>query len=340
MQLKYLYSFFKTFKIPGLFSVISDFKGIVRYHFLHAALESGLLDALRTPCSRNDLIDKLKVKNNDILDALLKVGVSLNELNCKKDIYSIRGKRAMAMLGEYGDTLSAIIEANVTYYNNSYRHAAARMKGAPLGDDLKWAGDIIARFSKLSDPVIKTFLSDIVSKKTGLRVLDVGCGSGLLLKSISQINHELYGLGVEVDEAAAEMAIQNMEKWKLQERFEIIKGDILDLPDDIQKFDLITLVNLVYYFPDEQRLDFFRSLRSRLTPGGSLVIIMNMQGNPSDYGAANLNMANAAMKGVTLLPEPLNLKQQLMKSGFTTVKITALMPGSSFVGMQAGEIIR
>lgn len=335
MQLKYLFSFFKTFKIPGLFSVFSDFKGIVRYHFLYAAVESGLLEALETPCSRNDLIERLGVKNSDILDALLKVGISLKELNCKRDLYGIRGKRSLAMLGAYGDTLSAVIQANVTYYNNSYRHAAARMKGAPLGDDLKWAGDIIARFSKLSDPVIKTFLSDIVPPGPGLRVLDIGCGSGLLLKSISQINPDLSGLGIEVDEAASQQAMQNMEKWELQERFEIIKGDIRDLPDDIPHFDLITLVNLVYYFPDEQRPELFRSLRSRLTPDGSLVIIMNMQGKDSDFGAANLNMANASIKGVTLLPDPVRLSDQLRESGFSTVRFSDLMPGSSFVGMQA-----
>jgi hypothetical protein len=135
MQLKYLFSFFKTFKIPGLFSVFSDFKGVVRYPFLYSAIESGLLEALKTPCSRDDLIEKFTVKNPDILDALLKVGISLKELNYKNSRYGIWGKRSQALIGKYGDTLSAIIQANVTYYNNSYRHAAARMKGADLGDD-------------------------------------------------------------------------------------------------------------------------------------------------------------------------------------------------------------
>lgn len=129
--------------------------------------------------------------------------------------------------------------------------------------------------------------------------------------------------------------MQNMETWKLQKKFEIIKGDIRDLPDDISHFNLITLVNVVYYFPVEQRPELFRFLRSRLSPRGSLVIIMNMQGKDSDFGAANLNMANASIQGVTLLPDPVRLSEQLREGGFSTVKMSNLMPGSSFVGMQA-----
>jgi len=315
--------------------MISDFKSMVRYHFLHAAIESGLLDALKTPSSRNDLIEKLEVQRPDILDALLKVGISLKEFYCKKNLYGIRGKRSLALAGPDGDILSAIIQASTTYYNNSYRHAAARMKGAALGDDLKWAGDIIARFSKLTDPVIKTFLSGIVPPDPGLRVLDVGCGSGLLLKTISKINPDLSGLGIDVDDAAARQAVENIKKWGLSERFEIIKGDIRDLPDDIPGFNLITLVNVVYYFPVEKRPGLFRALRSRLLPGGSLTVIMNMQGKDSDFSAANLNMANASMQGVTPLPDPVTLREQLKESGFSTITVSDMMPGSSFVGMQA-----
>ncbi len=334
MQLKYLYSFFRTFKIPGLLPIFSDFKSVVRYHFLYAAIESGLLDALKTPCSRNDLIDKMGVKAPDILDALLKVGISLKELSLKNGRYGLRGKRSMAMIGPDGDTLAAVIQANVTYYNNSYRHAAARMKGAALGEDLKWAGDIIARFSKLSDPVIKAFLSGIIPRESA-RVLDIGCGSGLLLKTISQMNPDLTGLGIDADDAAAGQAIQNMKRWGLTEKFEIINGDIRDLPDDVSGFNLITLVNVVYYFSLDQRFELLRALRSRLIPGGSIAIIMNMQGKDSDIGAANLNMANASMQGVTPLPDPLVLRDQLKEIGFPTVKMSDLMPGSSFVGIQA-----
>jgi len=46
-------------------------------------------------------------------------------------------------------------------------------------------------------------------------------------------------------------------------------------------------------------------------------------------------MVNASLKGVTPLPDPGELQQQLLDSGFNDVQISSLMPGSSFVGMQA-----
>ncbi len=91
----------------------------------------------------------------------------------------------------------------------------------------------------------------------------------------------------------------------------------------------------MYYFPVEQRVEFFRNLRSRLSSKGSMVIVMNMEGKKFDAAAANLNLVNASLEGVTSLPNPLVLKDQLHKSGFLSVTITHLMPGSSFVGLHA-----
>lgn len=337
MKLKYLFSLLRTVRIPGLLPIMADWKGVVRFHFLYSAIDSGLLTALNTPCSREELIQKLNISKTEIFDALLNVGVSIKELQCKNGRYSIRGKRSKAMTGQYGDMLTALVQANVTYYNNSYRNAAARMNGAPLGDDLERVGDIVARFSKFTDPVMKHFVSEVVAGKETLKVLDIGCGSGSLLKTILDLNANATGLGVEKDDAVADQAARNILNWGLNDRFEIIKGDIRDLPSSHNAFDLITLVNVVYYFPFGDRIELFRSLRSKLSHGGSLVIVMNMEGKESDAAAANLNMVNASLEGVTPLPNPSKLKRQLTDSGFSTVEVTPIMPGSSFMGIHASS---
>jgi len=138
-----------------------------------------------------------------------------------------------------------------------------------------------------------------------------------------------------VDADAANQAIQNIKTWGLADRFKIIKGDFQSHPLDKKSFDLISLINVVYYFSPEDRTTIFRDLRSKLKPSGSMAIVMNMQGKEKDAAAANLNMVNASLKGVTPLPDPGELQQQLLDSGFNDVQISSLMPGSSFVGMQA-----
>ncbi len=335
MKLKYLFSLFQTMRMPGLLPIMADWKSVVRFHFIYSAIDSGLLEALKTPCSRAELIEKMDVKNIDIFDALLKAGVAIKELQYRNDQYTIKGRRSRAMISDKGDMLSALVQANVTYYNNSYRNAAARIKGAPLGDDLEHAGDIIARFSKFTDPVMKRFISDIIDGKEALKTLDIGCGSGVLLKTLMELHPKATGIGIEKDDAVAGQATKNVHLWGLDDRIEIVKGDIHDLPLHYNAFDLISLINVVYYFPVEQRVELFRNLRSRLSSKGSMVIVMNMEGKDSDAAAANLNLANASLEGVTPLPNPLVLKDQLHKSGFLNVTITDLMPGSSFVGLHA-----
>lgn len=92
MKLKYLLTTFRLMKIPGIFSIMKDYKTFVRIHFLYAALESGLLEALQAPCSKEVLLDRLKIKRPEVLDAILHVGLSIKELSYKNGLYSIKGK--------------------------------------------------------------------------------------------------------------------------------------------------------------------------------------------------------------------------------------------------------
>jgi len=69
MKLKYLVTVLRTMKIPGLFPIMRDWQAYVRMHFIYAAIESGLLEALSAPPSRDELIQKLNVKRPEILDA-------------------------------------------------------------------------------------------------------------------------------------------------------------------------------------------------------------------------------------------------------------------------------
>jgi hypothetical protein len=76
LKIKYILSLLRTLKIPGFFPLMKDWQALVRLPFIYAALESGLLEALRVPASRDELMSNLKVARPEILDALLDVGVA------------------------------------------------------------------------------------------------------------------------------------------------------------------------------------------------------------------------------------------------------------------------
>ena len=336
MNIKYLISVWRTARIPGLWPVMRDWLPFLRMHFLYAALESGLLQALQTGATRQALIDKLDVQRPDLLDALLDMGLALQELCLRNAVFSLKGKRSKVLATSHGDALAAVIQANVTYYNAAYRHIADRMRGAALGDDLDEIGETVARFSKIGEPILYRFIKSLVSASGPFRILDVGCGSGFVLKTAWQANAKASGIGIDSDAKVAAQARANLDQWGLQDRFNIIAGDIRSQTDAQQGgFDLITAFNLIYYIPLGERSEFFSLLRSLLSPNGRFALVNNFQSKGIDAAAANLNIVNCSLNNLTALPDLEAIKAQLAGCGFENIQSTRFIPRSEFYGITA-----
>ena len=336
MNLRYMTSFLRIMRIPGLFPIMADWRRFIRMHFIHAAYESGLLAALASPRTREELIGNMNVNRPELLDALLEVGLASKELAQASGRFRIRGKRSKAVMGPNGDMLAAMIQANVTYYSDAYRKAPDRIKGGELGDDLAKIGDLVARFSKIGDPVLKDFIAGIVKKRKTLRILEVGCGSGALLKSAYEANSEATGVGLDIDEAVVGQARRNISSWGLSDKFEIIQGDVRDISGRISgPFDVITLYNILYYFEQAERPALLTSLVEMLAPQGVLAVAMSFRGRGRDIGTASLNLVNSSLKGLTPLPDLPEIVDLLKECGLGDVNIHKFMPGSSFYGIIA-----
>ena len=335
MKLRYALSLLRILKIPGMYPLMKDWQASLRIHFIFAAYESGLLKALSQPCDRKTLIEKLQVKRPQLLDALLEVGLATKELEVKNERFLVKGKRSKAIVAADGDMLSAIIQATVTYYSDAYRNLTARMHGEELGENLDEIGDIVARFSKMTEPIIKNFLASLVRNKNPMTVLDVGCGSGFLLRSVYDINSNASGVGFDIDKAVVDQARNNIIAWGLSNRFKIYHGDICGFSEKVGPFDLISLINILYYFNKEDRLKLLNNLHNMLSPNGILIVVMNFHSKGKDIGAANLNVVNSSLKGLTPLPVLDETKSLLEQCGLSGIKIHQFMPGSTFYGIVA-----
>ena len=335
MNLRYTISFLRILKIPGLYPLLKDWQASIRINFIFAAYESGLLKALSQPCDRKTLIEKLDIKRLELFDALLEVGLATKELAIKNKGFFIKGKRSKAIAGEEGDMLAAIIQASVTYYSDAYKKATARMYGEELGDNLNEIGEIVARFSKMTEPIIKDFLSSLVRGKNPMTVLDVGCGSGFLLRSVYDINNNASGIGLDIDKGVVDQAKNNLDTWGITDRFEIHHGNISSFSEKAGPFDLISLINILYYFNEEDRFDLINNVCKKLSVNGILIIVMNFHSKGKDIGAANLNVVNNSLKGLTPLPDIDDIKSLLQECGLSKIKIHQFIPGSSFLGLVA-----
>jgi hypothetical protein len=136
-----------------LLMFLRDWQGVVRGHFLYSAVACGLLDALHSPATAEELAQKMGVRRPVLLEALLDVGLSLGELALEDRRYRLKGRRARALVGPQGETYAALLSANITYYNDVYRQLPARLGGAPLGDNLGEIGELVALCARVLERI-------------------------------------------------------------------------------------------------------------------------------------------------------------------------------------------
>jgi len=336
MKLKTLIAALRAYSLPDLLRFARDLQTLVRVQFLYAAIDSGLLAALKTPSTKDDLARKLDARRPELLEALLNVGVSVGELSCHNGVYRVKGKRSLAVTGEKGDPVAALYQASLDHHNSSYLNLAWRMRGVPSDNRLGEIGDTVARASKIYAPFFRSFVSDTVAGKGALRILEIGCGSGVYLHDAYEVNPGVSGIGIDMDPAVVEQARRNLAGWGIGDKFTILDGDIRVPQVGLSgSFDLITMYNMIYYFKAGERPALIRSVRSMLSPGGRLALATNVQGQPKDISSSHLNLVTSSTEGCTPLPTLAEVTSLLRDSGFQQIEVTRLIPGIALYGIVA-----
>ena len=104
------------------------------------------------------------------------------------------------------------------------------------------------------------------------RVLDVACGTGLLLQRLLAQLPDIEAYGVDVSEdmlAQAQIALKGLPNVHL-ERVKIGAGVTANLPYAQETFDLITCTNALHDMPEP--VGTLAGLKRLLAPGGQLVV--------------------------------------------------------------------
>jgi SAM-dependent methyltransferase len=330
---------FRTFRTlirsPHLLTSLLLFRDIgtvSRTYFLHAAFETGLLQALRSPSTLEQITRKIAPKRPELLEPLLDQGVAAGELFRWHGVYSLRGRRAKAIASASGDALAAMVQELVGYHGSVFTQLGARINGAPLGNYLSGAGPLVARSSRIFEPFIRSFAQEVSIAGSPRRLLEIGCGSGIYVRYAADANPCLTGVAIDMQEEVVAHAVANFSGWGIGSRFKVRIADIRNLSaDQTGLFDLITLYNNIYYFPVAERVGLFRTIRSLLAEGGTLALVSSMSGSKTAY----FDLVLRSTIGCAPLPKLDELKEQLRESGFGNIRSVELIPGLLFYGITA-----
>lgn len=302
--------------LPDLVDFARLLPSYYRVAFLGAGLRAGILQRLAEgPATPAELTADLGYEPSmmDGLTSWLDLGVTLRELRLTNGRYALRSLRARRLVRRSHDPLAAMYEEMCTLDHALVIETPERLKAGRWFELSDTDADVIARDSQLGEPWLEAAIEAFIPTHGAPRLLEIGCGSGAHIRTACRHNGALTGLGLELQEPAAELARTNLAAWGLDQRFEVSTGDIRERSGD-GSFDLATLHQNIYYFPAETQQALFDHVGSFLRPGGRLLVTSVVRG--AGLATNGLDLWGAMTSGAERLPIPDRLVEALRAAGF------------------------
>ncbi len=334
MPLKPFIRLIREGRLTALLGASADLKSFYRLTYLAAAAEAGLLSRLSSgPAKFYALAEFYSAKDQGLeaLEAWLQMGLRLRLLHLGAGGYSLRGL-ARALARPENDATQAVVQEVTGLHHKIISGTLPKLRRGELWSLADQDGELIARSSRVLEAFQAEAIWRTFPKRGALRLLDIGCGSGVYLRYAAMRNPSLTALGLEFQPAVAAMARTNLHTWGLEERVKVEEGDFRAKPTG-EAFDIVTLYNNIYYFPVEERAALLRRISSFLKPGGFLLLTTCCQGG--SLGTEALNLWGASTRGAGRLPTEKELIAHLRQVGYTRVSAKSLVPGDRFLSFQA-----
>jgi SAM-dependent methyltransferase len=316
-------------QVPLLLSLSRRFAvPVYRAAFLSAAAHSGVLRWLAVrPCDLETLMLKLEVDDRRRLRAWLDVGVQLGEFDKHEGCYRLKSRTAKLLSRTQNDAITGALEEVMTTHVPVLLNAPDMLRTGRRFSIEDQDGTVIARSTRVIEPLVESAVSRTLARDEPIRLLEIGCGSGVYVRYAASLNPRLTALAVDLQEPVARQAAANIAEWGLADRVEVRRGDLRTL--DLQpQFDLVTMHNNIYYFAEDERAKILAHARTMLAPGGKLLLTSSCQGGHIGLEMLNLWFEYADFGGP--LPRERDLLEQFDSAGYTDAHAYRVVPGEQF----------
>ena len=175
-------------------------------------------------------------------------------------------------------------------------------------------GRCMLRFMNFGHAPLTKWGLDHVDFSDGMVMLDIGCGGGATLKRLLKRSPEGMVYGIDISEESVVKA-KNVNKQLLNKQVFVRQGSADSLPWKDQKFDVVTAVETVYFWPNLPQC--FQEVKRVLKPGGQFAIMLEVIEGDSIW--------TNVVEGMTVY-SPEMLKDMLEQAGFGDVKVFRKKP--------------
>lgn len=331
-RLRTLVAMLRASWIPGL-SVVQTrlMRPFYRMTFLASAGRSGLLEILAgRSLDRAEIIRALGADARpELIGPWLDIGVEVGVLTRSgTGAYGLRGVDARLLARDRSGVAMAGLLEVVLYHQQAIMSAPQfAVEGGGLRlDDQDPA--VIARSTRLVQPLIESSVRDTVRSRRPRKWLEVGAGDGHYAAYAAGFDPVLDVTCLEVQKELVDAMSERFSSSPLRGRLRVRHGDIRELDTD-ERFDVVTLHNLLYYFSQSDQQELLGRCREVLRPGGTLLLTTSVPGRVTPVSALDLWFRCSDFGSA--LPDENDIAGVLTASGFHGVRTHRPLPPFALV---------
>ncbi len=165
------------------------------------------------------------------------------------------------------------------------------------------------KFMNLCHAPLTNWGLDLVGIQDGWTMLDIGCGGGATLQRLLKRSKDALVYGIDISEESVAKACE-VNADVLDEQVFIKQGSAAKLPYENGKFDLVTAVETVYFWPNLPAC--LQEVRRVLKPNGKFAIMVEVVDENSKW--------TSLVDGMTAYTQE-QLKTMLDDAGFIQVEV-------------------